>query len=101
MKKKTLVILALCLCLLLSWQVSAMATAEPTVSLSEASANRGDEVTIDVNLVDNPGIITMKVSVEYDSEALTLLGRAMETNIGKLAVPRPVLTRVRKKLVYG
>lgn len=72
MKKKTLVILALCLCLLLSWQVSALATAEPTVSLSEVSANRGDEVTIDVNLAGNPGIIQMKVSIEYDSNALEL-----------------------------
>ena len=84
MKKKTLVILALCLCLLLSWQVSALATAEPTVSLSEASANRGDEVTINVNLADNPGVTVMQLEISYDDTNLTLIGMEDKDKLGTL-----------------
>ena len=41
--------------------------ASGTFSVSTVSGNPGDSVTIAVSLQDNPGIITARLSVSYDS----------------------------------
>ena len=42
------------------------------VSLESKTAHRGDTVTMELKLENNPGIASVTVSVNYDAEALTL-----------------------------
>ena len=44
----------------------------PSMVVSNETAEAGDNVIIDVSLVNNPGIISAKIIVEYDRSKLTL-----------------------------
>lgn len=51
------------------------------VKVSDASVKKGDSFDVSVNLQSNPGLISMKLTVEYDSTYLTLVGA---DDMGKL-----------------
>ncbi len=79
MKKR---LTALILCLLLAAAVlpfgAAAATVQgrPTISLSSAAAAPGGDTAITVSISDNPGLMAMVFTVEYDHTCLTLTGAA-------------------------
>ena len=58
----------------------AAAAGTPTITVSQATARRGESVDVTISLQNNPGIITMRLSVSYDTSALTL------TNVTDLAL---------------
>ncbi len=47
---------------------------EPTVYVGNASALAGEEVEVAVYIKNNPGILTMLLTLEYDDTALSLIG---------------------------
>ena len=46
----------------------------PVFSASDGSGTPGEEVTVDVAISNNPGIVSFLVEVEYDTSALELVG---------------------------
>ena len=50
----------------------AFASGEPRYTLSDTTVNAGDVFTVEVAIADNPGIISLRFKVEYDSTALEL-----------------------------
>ncbi len=52
--------------------VEIRAEGSPTISVSEITAKPGEEVVLEVNMADNPGICTMRLGINYD-ENLTLI----------------------------
>lgn len=44
------------------------------ISVSDASARAGEEVTVSVSLSENPGIMVMVLGIDYDRSKLTLVG---------------------------
>ena len=46
----------------------------PKIAVSDANANAGETAKVTISLENNPGIISMLLSVEYDSDALKLDG---------------------------
>ena len=46
----------------------------PTISFDSAKAEKGETVTLELNLENNPGIAAMLISLKYDETALTLTG---------------------------
>lgn len=61
------VILCLILCVAFCLPVSAESKT-PTITISNRSAMPGDEVTIDIDISNNPGIMGMTFSVTYDKD---------------------------------
>lgn len=56
-------LLTMLLAVILTFSVSA---ASPKVSLSDATATAGSTFTVDVTVEDNPGLIVLKASLEYN-----------------------------------
>ena len=54
--------------------VQATGTAEPTIEVRSASAKPGDEVTLEIYVDNNPGIMGMQLELYYDQEALQIIG---------------------------
>lgn len=54
--------------------VSAETAKTISVEATKVDAMPGDTVTVDVNITSNPGIIAMRLLVEYDTSVLTLIG---------------------------
>ena len=52
--------------------IGAFASGEPRYTLSDTTVNAGDVFTVEVAIADNPGIISLRFKVEYDSTALEL-----------------------------
>ncbi len=71
---KKLLILFLSLILLVSAipTVSVSAAKEPTFVVSKEKADAGDTVKVTISTKNNPGIISMKLLVKYDANALEL-----------------------------
>ncbi len=69
------------------------ASAEGTGSLSIASVSgeKGDTVTLTVNLTSNPGLISMKFTVSWDSD-LELTGVSDRGTIGGWTSPAPTIS---------
>lgn len=59
--------------------------AVPTVSVSGASANENEVVTLKVTLEDNPGIASMKLIVDYDENVLELKDAGVEKTVTKVS----------------
>lgn len=66
-KKIVSLILAISFCLMAA--VTAYA-ATPSIAVSNVEAERGQEVTVVISLADNPGIVSMKLLVKYDTNVL-------------------------------
>ena len=60
--------------LLMSVGSVGVAAGNPTVALSEAEGKPGQTVSVTIRLEDNPGLISAKVCIGYDSNALELMG---------------------------
>lgn len=77
MKKMTKIFsLLLSVAMILSLVTVNVVAAEPgsiEVTASPSSVKAGDEFVVDVNVVTNPGFITLKLKYEYDSTKLELL----------------------------
>lgn len=69
-------IIAFCLSIILLLAafsaVAVSAAAKPTFVVGEAQGDAGDTVTVDVSVAKNSGIVSMKLLIEYDSNALKL-----------------------------
>ncbi|MBQ3526979.1 MAG: hypothetical protein IJA52_00275 [Clostridia bacterium] len=74
LKKIISMILAGALMLIcISLPCAALDSAAPCVAASSAKAGRGETVDVEIYLENNPGIVSMTLTVEYDTDALTLL----------------------------
>ena len=78
MKRMISIFLTMLLIGVLLLPVSASGT--PTIAVSQEAARRGDSIDVTVSLQNNPGVITMRLCVNYDTAALTL------TNVTDLAL---------------
>ena len=76
MKKFIAMITSICLCAVAFLStpalVSAVGNNEAAFVVEKVSGYAGDEVTVDINVNNNPGIATAKVTVTYDSDVLEL-----------------------------
>ena len=59
----------------------------PTISLSNARGGVGDTVDVTVGLKDNPGFAGMRLSIEYDSAELELVGFTDNGKLGQCLEP--------------
>ena len=66
----SIAIVLIMLCSMLA--VPAFAAGNGSMSMGSASGNRGDTVTLSVNLNSNPGLVTMTIRVSYDTSVLQL-----------------------------
>lgn len=78
MKRKVRVLLALAICAMVAVSsigglVSAQAAPEVKVEASSHEVNKGEEVEVSINIVQNPGICGLMLSFEYDQEAMTIV----------------------------
>lgn len=73
----------------------ALAAETPAFSASGASGEPGDEVTVDINISNNPGVVTFRLNVSYDTSALTLTGAKAKSfssaTFGPLQSPLSIL----------
>lgn len=63
-----LVVAVICCCT----SLSAFADSEPIIAVSDVIGKPGANVNVVVSLKNNPGIVTMRLDVSYDSEVMTL-----------------------------
>ena len=63
-------LIMLMLCNLLPF--SAVAAGNGSISMGSASGAQGGSVTLNVNLTNNPGLVTMTIKVSYDTSVLQL-----------------------------
>ena len=72
--KKLLAILlsALLLCAMIPF-ATVSAADEPTIVVSTLEANAGDEIQVEVKLLNNPGVIAATVEILYDKNVMELL----------------------------
>ena len=68
-----------------SISIVASAAGETTVSLGEVTAKRGETVTMDLTLANNPGITGLVVTIGYDKTAMELTNVANGTLFGQFA----------------
>ncbi len=71
-------ILSVVLCLILVFMIIPMnevsAGVVPTITVSKAIANRGENVKVSISIVNNPGIMAMDFCITYDITALEYVG---------------------------
>ncbi len=68
----TLVLAVMVACFVFA-PVSTVSAAE-TIAIKGVETVSGDTVTVDINITSNPGIVSMRLFVDYDTSALTLVG---------------------------
>ncbi|MBR4116714.1 MAG: hypothetical protein IKK65_01355 [Clostridia bacterium] len=71
---KNAVIITVCLALITLNVFAANATSAPIITLSNKTALPGEEVTIDISISNNPGIMAMAFCITYDSNSLEYTG---------------------------
>ena len=81
-KKIIALILAICFCL--TAVVTAYAVT-PSITVSSEEAERGQEVTVKVSLANNPGIVSMKLVVKYDTNVLEYKSAAINQNFSGIS----------------
>ena len=74
MKKRVLSVLLIMALFVSCLAFSASAEGTPTLRLSSVTASRGDEVTVDVIMENNPGVTGIDVKISYDKTRLKLTG---------------------------
>lgn len=70
MKKGLSIFLAVIMSLSMNFVVGA---ANPMISVAQVSGNRGDNIDVKVKISGNPGIISIRMFVKYDKDALKLI----------------------------
>ena len=81
--KKAAALLLTMIILIGSISIVASAAGETTVSLGEVTAKRGETVTMDLTLANNPGITGLVVTIGYDKTAMDLTNVANGTLFGQ------------------
>lgn len=81
MRKFIAICLAMILCVSLL-SVTALADAYANLSVSNATATRGEEVTLNVNLGNNPGIAGMELFISWDNTQLEKVAFTGSSAIG-------------------
>ncbi len=71
---KNVFIITLCFALIALNTFTASATSLPVITLSNKTALPNEEVTIDISISNNPGIMAMAFCITYDSDALEYTG---------------------------
>ena len=71
--KKALVLLLTLILLVVPFSVSVCAAKEPTIVVSSVAGNAGDTVKVTISTQNNPGIISLKALLKYDSKAIDLV----------------------------
>lgn len=71
---KTFIALLLSLILITVCGVPALAAGSPTITLSNKTVLPGESVTIDINILNNPGIMAMAFCITYDSSVFEYTG---------------------------
>ena len=72
--KTRLLSILVCMILLVScFPFACFAEGGASVSVGNASGKAGEEVTVNVNLADNPGLVAMTLDVNYDADKLELV----------------------------
>lgn len=61
----------------------------PTMEVSKVNATKGGTVEVTVNLYNNPGILAMQLSLDYDAEALTLVDAMEGSALSDLMLTKP------------
>ena len=75
MMKRFLTLLLACTMLLGTFTFSSVtAASDPTFSVTDAQGKLGDEISVDINISNNPGIIALRLNIQYDSSVLELTG---------------------------
>lgn len=69
-----LVVTMILACFVFAPTVNAATTENIVIEATSVDAMPGDTVTVDVNIKSNPGIVAMRLFVEYDTSVLTLIG---------------------------
>ena len=64
---KTFITIILCITICVFSAMPAFAAATPIITISNESAKPGQEVTVDVTISNNPGIMAMAFSIKYDN----------------------------------
>ena len=82
MKRTISLLIALVLLITVIPLGNVTAVGEPTFEVSTVAGNKGDTVTVNINMLDNPGIATIRINLTYDSSALELLSTANGTAMG-------------------
>ena len=59
------------------------------ISVSSASGKAGDEVTVNVNLTENPGVVAMNLNVAYDAKQLELVSASNAGVLNGFSSPTP------------
>ena len=88
----TSLIACLCLLALLAAPIGG-AEALPSISGGTAAVHAGDTVSIPVTIVDNPGVIALRLQVSYDADALTLTAVKDAGLLGKTVHSASTATR--------
>ena len=71
---KKIISFILCLCIISFCGITATADNAPVIKISNVTADNGDEVTVDISIANNPGIMAMAFCITYDSSALEYTG---------------------------
>lgn len=69
---KKILLLCITILLLFSTVFSVNAISSPTIKVSSVEALPGETITVDVSMVNNPGINTFTLGFDYDTSRLTL-----------------------------
>lgn len=72
MKKLLSVILAVLVASLFIFPTCVLAAGDPTIAVSSATVSAGDSFEVAITLKDNPGITSMKLSIDFNNDAFTL-----------------------------
>lgn len=73
-KAKIIISTFLCLVLIVVCSFATAAATTPIITLSNVSAMPGEEVTIDIKISNNPGIMAMSFCITYDNTAFEYTG---------------------------
>ena len=61
----------------------------PTIIIDNVTANANDTVEVSVQIINNPGIIGMTLSLQYDESALSLTAIEKGNALGEMTFTRP------------
>ncbi len=73
MKKTISLLLSVLICVTMMSSLQTFAVDDPTISCTSVTANPEDNVTIEVSIVNNPGIVALQLQVGYDNSKLQLM----------------------------
>ncbi|MBQ7985789.1 MAG: hypothetical protein IJ304_00805 [Clostridia bacterium] len=90
MKKRILLVLMVAvICTIFMGMVSVSATARTTITIGDEEINEENEITVPVTISNNVGLTGLTLSVEYDSDILTLTGITRGEALTTLILTKP------------